>query len=253
MVKKHSKEPKSARKRKCPKPLQPLNLGNFVFEEKLTDGYASDATGEEGEDKSDDDDDQVNSISTWRTFSCATKTEGGRVAALRIKMLQTYKVDKRYWVWNLYPYTLEGEFVIDSTPFTFVLKRKKDERTVEDIRVYLKQEFRSRGFAHLLISFVKAFFFPFFTTVPGLPKPIANLPLGGSWVVERLSVLPTARIAKRFYRKQGFRAFDGENKWLFWPASLTPSSMESSLAGVVGPDIMLNSEEDDVSAGPPTD
>jgi hypothetical protein len=257
------KATRSQKKAPPSRELQPLSLGDFVVNENLVDGYASDDSKDDAKEL---DSDTNSDQSTTRSFSCATTTAGGRAVALRVEIEQTFKTKKGYWLFQISAYTLEGEYVIDSTPLTFVLKRQRDERTVEDLRIYLKTKYRSRGVAHLLVSFVKAFFFPFYTMIPGRDRPIRNLPLGGSWVVERLSVLPTAAIAKRFYARQGFRAFDGENKWLFWPTELSVESCQSTALSfvssgdpaVVGPEIsavgVVDSEPEDVPpALPPRD
>jgi hypothetical protein len=208
------------------RPRQPLDLGHFVFEELFDE--SSDSEDEETKEHKDNERDRTRE----RVFSIATETSGGRAVALRIEMEQTFMVAKGYWRFGIRAYTISGKYVLGQTPLSFVLKRAQCDKTIEDIRIYLQRKYQFRGYAYLLVTFVKAFFFPFYNSaIPGCDDgaPALQLPLGGSWQVARLSVLPTASVAKHFYTRQGFRRFDTEgfSKWLFWPLPLGES--------VVGP------------------
>jgi GNAT superfamily N-acetyltransferase len=212
------------------RPEQPLDLGSFVAEEEFASSDVP-AAREEGDFSKFDN----------RVFRCASRTKGGRAVALSLEVI-TEKVTsssgkKSYFRFQILPYSLSGRFILGDTPLTFVLKREEDSLTVEDIRVYLHRDFRGRGFAFLLVSFVKAFFFPFYIPVAPRQSRLISLPLGGSWQVERLSVLPTAHIAKSFYTQQGFKRFSAEgfSKWLFWPKSRAESALAKALLEVILP------------------
>lgn len=87
------------------------------------------------------------------------------------------------------------------------------QREVRDIRVYVEPEFRGQGFGYLIVSFIKAYFFPWRRQ----PEDVAvELPLGGCRDVRRFTVLPSAN-AKKFYRDQGFILPPAHNKHVFEP------------------------------------
>jgi hypothetical protein len=193
------------------RPLLPLDLGDFVFEE--TGGDEEDLSEAMAKDPA----------LRSRSFTCASTTRSGRAIALTLEISVqrvpgTSKRNKPFLEWTIRPFDLYGEYILTSTPLTFVLKRHLDSDTIEDIRIYVKRDLRGVGFGHLLLCFIKAYFFPFWVRPQGrLSAKSCHLPLGGSWSIERLSTNPS-KSSLSFYKQHGFTSYAafGPTKFLFW-------------------------------------
>jgi GNAT superfamily N-acetyltransferase len=204
----------------------PVDLGNFVLEETTQSPATGSSDDDEARAPEADDDFEHNPRQLERTFRCATTTakSGSAVSLhLKIRVEEISGVRHPHIQWTIEPYTLKDEYLLTDTDLTFVLKRHIDETAVEDIRLYIKRRFRGRGFGHLLLCFIKAYFFPFwvrFGEGDGDDTRVCNLPVGGSWGIERLTTLPSKE-SKQFYTQQGFSSFSsaGFSKWQFWPDS----------------------------------
>lgn len=89
-------------------------------------------------------------------------------------------------------------------------------REVRDLRLYIEAECRNQGYGHLIVSFVKAFYFPFVSTADGTEQGVLQLPLAGAGgKASCMSVLPVTTQSRKFYRNQGFAPEKLQSKWLF--------------------------------------
>lgn len=101
---------------------------------------------------------------------------------------------------------------------SFVWSPRHEE--VRDLRLYIELECRGQGYGHLIVSFTKAFFFPFVSSASGSEQGVLQIPFGsgglGSQKPLLISVLPVTTLSRKFYRDQGFVSGGrSENKWMF--------------------------------------
>lgn len=96
-------------------------------------------------------------------------------------------------------------------------------KEVRDLRLYIEIDCRGQGYGHLIVSFAKAFFFPFISSASGPEQGALQIPFGSGGLGSKalfMSVLPVTTLSRQFYRNQGFVTDRSSNKWLFRPPEI---------------------------------
>lgn len=86
----------------------------------------------------------------------------------------------------------------------------------------MNKERRGEGFGHLVVHFIKAYFFPFVTVADECENPACTfaLPLGGCRGAVMITTTPSSN-ARAFYRQQDFISVTHMNDWVFQPKEVT--------------------------------